>query len=318
MSAILTVVLPLFALIGAGALAGRLALMDAGHAKALNRFVFLFAMPAGVASFAASNRPPGADDVVFAGAYLACVLSVLFVSAAVSRRAFGLTRGEAGAHAFSSSLGNAVFLGLPIAFSHPSWAAPYLLLMLCEGVVVIAVGTALMTRPDVPQTDGKGRAGAFLAAARDAFDRSRRNPVLVGTLVGFALAYLRADLPGPIDAFLKLLGGAAGPPALFALGLHLATGPDLALRETAARVAALDATKLLILPALTITAVWFATDGDADRTGAAALFTAMPVGVLSFVQAQHHGVYAKEAAAAITTSTAISVLTISALLIVAG
>src|SRR5690606_36519000 len=72
-----------------------------------------------------------------------------------------------------------------------------------------------------------------------------RNPLMVApTLVGI-IAYLGWTLPAPIETFLKLLGGAAAPCALVALGLFLAV-PRIMQREDTAEISFLVFTKLII------------------------------------------------------------------------
>ena len=55
-----------------------------------------------------------------------------------------------------------------------------------------------------------------------------RNPLLVGPVLGALVPLAGLSIPAPVETFLKLLGGAASPCALVALGLFLA-----AKRETA-------------------------------------------------------------------------------------
>src|SRR5690606_23656741 len=49
-----------------------------------------------------------------------------------------------------------------------------------------------------------------------------RNPLLVAPALGAVLAFSGWSIPGPIETFLKMLGGAASPCALVTLGLFLA------------------------------------------------------------------------------------------------
>lgn len=309
MSAILTVALPLFAIIALGAAAGRLRLMTAAQAQALNRFVFLFAMPVAVFGFTSSNEPPGAAMAALALGYVGAAASVIIGSFLFARIAFGLSVNAAGAHAFASSLGNAVFLGLPIALSVEGWGPPFLLLMVCEALFVIGVGTVLMTWPEQGERPHLAQTLAGVVA------HLARNPIVMGAVLGFAFAYAGVPTPAPIRMFLSAFGHAAGPTALFALGLYLTTGPKADFRAVAGHVSAIGAAKLFILPALAITFVHAATGGDATLTAAVALFTAMPVAVTVFVQSEHYGVYVQEAAAAIAATTIVSLATISLVLL---
>jgi len=311
MSAIAHVAAPLFAIIAAGALAGRAGLMGEAAGAALNRFVFLFAMPAAVFRFAATNAPPGPEAASIGLAYLIAISAVLGGSFFFAKAVFKLTVREAGAHAFASSLANAVFLGLPIALSIEGWGASYLVLMLIEGTLVLTAGAALMTWPE------DGGPAKLSAQVGGTLLRVARNPVVAGTLLGFAWSLAGLPLAGPPERFLHYLGGAAGPAALFSLGLVLAA-PRAAPEPGQTRaIASIVLGKIALLPALTLGLAWAFGAGPRDL-GVAALFTSLPTGVNAYVQAAHYGVYVRRTAAALTATTALSLGTVSAALFVFG
>ena len=310
MSAILTVAAPLFAIIAAGVFAGRFKLMNEAHGASLNRFVFLFAMPAAVFRFTSTSTPPGADAAPMALAYFVCVAIVLLGSFLLARKALGLTVREAGTHAFGSTLGNAVFLGLPIVLTIEGWGAPYLVLMLVEGTFILSAGAVLMTWPE------GGARPNLLEIVGGAVVRMLRNPIVAGVLAGFAWSLL--GLPMPIGAaperFLFYLGSAAGPVALFSLGLTLAEPREAPLKGAGPSILSIIIAKMVILPLATILAVKYLAGGGPAEMGAVATFTTVPMGVGVYVQAAHYGVYERRTAAALIATTALSVLTISAAL----
>jgi len=309
MTPVLTVALPVFAVIAAGFLAGRGALMRAEDAGVLNRFVFTFAMPAALFGLTARAEPVSGADAALAMVYGLSVALIMTLAYVIGRRLFTLAPAAAGAHALASSFGNAVFLGLPIALVIPGWAEHFVILMLVEGVGVIAAGAALMDPPD-------GESGRLVRYLRAPF----RNPIVVGMLAGLATSVvLRATglaLPGPVDVFVDLLGRAAGPTALFSLGLFLATTPAPRPGEVAGRIAAIFSLKMIALPALMAIGLAAAGLNDPALKGAALLFVVTPSAVGAFVMASQREVYVRETAAAIAVTTAISVLTISAVLAV--
>ncbi len=63
--------------------------------------------------------------------------------------------------------------------------------------------------------------GGWLSIAGDVASNVMRNPLLLSALGGLACSTLGAALPAPVHTFLTLLGAAAGPTALFAIGLFL-------------------------------------------------------------------------------------------------
>lgn len=310
MPAVLAVALPVFAVIAAGLIAGRRGILPAADVQALNRFVFRLAMPAGVFGVVAGAPPLGPQEAKAMAVYAVAAAVALGGGYAIGRRVFALSPPEAGAHAFASTLGNAVFLGLPIALAVEGWATPFVSLMLVEGVLVIGVGAALMdTAPD------KRLGDYFLAPFR--------NPLVMATFLGLIVSLLRAGaamagapftLPGPLATFFLILGRAAGPAALVSLGLFIATTPRPPLHEVGGRVASIFAIKMIVLPA--IMAIGLSGLGllDGPIGGPAMLFSVVPSGVGTFVMASQYGVYARETAAAIALTTAVSVFTVAATL----
>lgn len=299
--------LPVFVIIALGFFAGRVKLIAGEQALALNRFVFLFAMPAAIFIFAATNEPPSVADLPFVGVYAAAVTAVFFIALAAGHTLHGLSRREAGGHAYATTLGNAVFLGLPIVLTIPEWGPHYLMLMLVEGILVIALGTAFLDRPE----DG----GASWRGVGQSLFRVVRNPLVLAMVFGFLVSLAGLRLPGPAESFFQLFGAAAGPTALFALGVSLALAPAGAIRSATGRIAGISALKLAVLPGLTFIGLYL-VGAPREAIGAAMLFTVMPTAVTVFVQTSHARVYDRTVAAAITVTTLISLISVTAVLAV--
>lgn len=310
MHAVLALALPVFAVIGAGLLAGRLGLAGAEDSAALNRFVFRFAMPAALFALFSGGDGLGPGDLRLALAYGAAAAVVLFSAYLLARTVLKLDPPTAGACAVASTIGNAVFLGLPIATGIEGWARPFAVLMLVEWIAVMGIGTALM----FPPAAGTRRP---LAAA---LLRPVANPIVAASLAGFALAAFGVALPGPGRAVLDLLGRAAAPAALFALGLFLATrGRKAPAAAPWPSILLIALMKMAALPALALFLYgrFDAPSGPAApaATGALALFTATPTAVAAFVMAAASGRHEEESAAAILATTALSVATITLVLL---
>ncbi len=309
MNSVLTVALPVFAVIAAGLLAGRLKLATANDSAALNRFVFRFGFPAALFGLMSGATGLGAADARLALAYGAPAIGAMGVAYIVARMAFALEPQAAGAHAFASVIGNAVFLGLPIAIGIEGWVRPFVTLMLVEGILMIGLGAALMSPRDA------AAATPFAMRVLNFFRRPLGNPLVAAALAGFAFASMGLSLPGPARSFFDILGRAAGPVALFSLGLFFATRALPPIRETFGKTLAIAAVKMALLPASAFAAAaLFGIEDAADR-GALALFTVVPTAVGAFVMASQYGRYADETAAAIAVTTALSVISISAVLL---
>ena len=310
MSVVLTVALPVFAVIALGLIAGRAKLMTVADAAALNKFVFRFAMPAALFGLTAGASPPDDKDLAVALSYGAGALAALTVGYFLSQRIFNLTKQEAGAHALTSTLGNAVFLGLPIALTMDGWAKPFVSAMLIEGTVIIAILTALIA----PRRED----GHALARAVGFMIGPLKNPLILGMILGFLYSALGVPFDGPVKTFFDLIGRAAGPAALFSLGLFTATHKFPAFKSVAGRVSLIAATKMALLPAVALSVAALLGVDDPAYWGALALFVFVPCGVGTFVLASQYKAYESEAAAAVSFTLLLSVLTVSAVLAVFG
>lgn len=137
-----------------------------------------------------------------------------------------------------------------------------------------------------------------------------KNPIIVACVVGIALNLSGADLPSISDSFLEILGRAALP-----LGL-IAVGAGLELRGDGGSLGTLVAPvvgKLLVLPILTaFTCSLFGLSGVAAYV--AILFNALPVASSSFILARQLGGDAGLMARIITIQTAVAMITLPLLL----
>jgi predicted permease len=134
-----------------------------------------------------------------------------------------------------------------------------------------------------------------------------KNPMIVSIVLGFSWSALSIPIPQPLNEFLAILGGAATPGALFAIGASLAT-------KSAERMEVagwLSFCKLVLHPlAVAITALMIF---DVDRYAATVMIAAaaLPVAGNVYMIAQHYGVAPQRVSASILISTAISIATVS-------
>ena len=137
-------------------------------------------------------------------------------------------------------------------------------------------------------------------------------------ILGFAYSASGVPFTGPVRTFFDLLGRAAGPTALFSLGLFLATHQFPAFKNVAGRISLIAVTKMGVLPVVALTTAHFLGVTDPTYRGALTLFVAVPSGVGCFVLASQYKVYESETAAAVLLTTLLSVLTISTVLVAFG
>lgn len=303
MSFILTVALPVFAIIATGFAMGRTNYISASDSDALNRFVFRIAMPVALFGLTSRAQPPNINDLPYALAFLIISLGVLLSSYFIARRFFALPRPDAGLHAFAATLGNAVFLGLPIAQSVPGWGRPFVVLMLVEGLVIISVASIFIAAPVDENKDGSK------IPIRSILMRPLQNPLVVGAASGFVYAMTDLPMPSTIGAYLDIFGKAAGPTALFSMGLFLSMNP-VTKDQLSLPIVQIVLFKMVLLPTLFLVTILSLGVRDPNIIGAGALFTLVPTGIGTFIQASGRGRYLRPTATAIALTTVISVATI--------
>jgi malonate transporter and related proteins len=114
----------------------------------------------------------------------------------------------------------------------------------------------------------------------------------------------------PVDAFLVLLGAAATPGALFAIGASLANN-----RAERLSVAGwLSGAKLVLHPAAVGVAAIFVFEVEPFKAGVLIAAAALPVAGNVYILAQHFNIAVARVSAAILISTALSVATLPAVI----
>ena len=137
-----------------------------------------------------------------------------------------------------------------------------------------------------------------------------KNPMIVSISLGLLVSSLALPIPVPVNEFLEILGGAATPGALFAIGASLAS-------KSAERIVIagwLSACKLILHPASVAVAALMVFNVDPYAAGVMITAAALPVAGNVYILAQHYGVAPARVSATILLSTGISVLTISAVI----
>src|ERR671916_652859 len=135
----------------------------------------------------------------------------------------------------------------------------------------------------------------------------------VPIFAGLAVSATGLTPPTPLANFLDLLGGTAGPCALFALGATLA-GRTVA--GGAAEVSYMTFMKLALHPAALFFTTTVIFSVDPLWATAALLGAALPIAANVFIVARQYDVYVTRTSSAILVSTAVSMVSVSALLLV--
>ena len=136
------------------------------------------------------------------------------------------------------------------------------------------------------------------------------NPMIVAMTLGLIWSAAKLPIPAPMNDFLSILGGAATPGALFAIGASLASKSAERLQIAGW----LSLCKLILHPAIVaVSAIYIF---NVEPFGAAMIIAcaAMPVAGNIYMLAQHYGVAPQRVSAAILVSTTLSILTLTAVI----
>ncbi len=291
--------LPFFAIIGLGYWAGRSRFFTEEATAFLTKFVFFFPLSAMIFRFAANLSVAEIFDPNLILGYLAGTLGVYVIATgvAMARRQDVST---AAVEAQCAAIGNVGFLGIPM-----------MVLLFGEGavgpmMVVLTVDLVVFSSLIVVLINAHRGAGLSLATLRMVGLGLVRNPMILSIVAGLAWSAAEVPIPTPMNDFLAILGGAATPGALFAIGASLAS-------KSAERVevaAWLSFAKLVLHPlGVAVGVLWLMPVTPFSATVAISA-ASLPVAGNVYMLAQHYGVAPQRASAAILISTVISIITV--------
>lgn len=295
--------LPFFALIGVGYGAGRTGFFTPEATAYLTKFVFYFALSAMLFRFSANLALGDLFDWPFVLAYLFGTLFVYLVATAIALfRRIGIE--EAAVEAQCAVIGNVGFLGIPMLalLLGPDAVGPVLLVLAVDLIVFGSLIVILITG----SRDGRMSLGILKTVGLGLLS----NPMIVSIVLGLSVSTFEIPIPGPVNEFLGILGAAATPGALFAIGASLAT-------KSAERVVVagwLSFAKLFLHPAAVAYAALVMFPVEPYAAGVMIAAASLPVAGNVYILAQHYGVAPHRVSASILISTMISVLTVSAVI----
>lgn len=291
--------LPFFAIIGLGYWAGRTRFFTEEATAYLTKFVFFFPLSAMIFRFAANLSFAEIFDPRLVLGYLGGTLAVyLLVTLVAILR--GLDMPTAAVEAQCAAIGNVGFLGLPMMamlFGEAS-IGPMMVVLSVDLVVFSSLIVILINL-------GRG-SGLGLATLRLVALGLLRNPMILAICAGLIWSAAEVPIPVPMNDFLSILGGAATPGALFAIGASLAS-------KSAERMQIalwLSFAKLVLHPVFVAVSLLFLLPVAPFSATVAIAAAALPVAGNVYMLAQHYGVAPHRASAAILVSTIISILTV--------
>lgn len=300
------IVLPLFGVMVVGFAAGYFAILNRDGSAFLSRFVFVVALPSLV--FIKLSHVPASEffNWPFLGALGGGMLAIMAIGFVVARLAFPGSLTAHGMHSLTAMYSSTGYVGLPLillAFGDTA---------LVPGIIgAVITGTVFLPIAVLLAEIDRGRREGVMSFAP--LLRVLSNPVLIATAAGLICSASGVVVPKPAAKLFELLGDAYIPCALFSAGLFMSGG---IVKTATAEIGWLVIAKLILHPIIAWWLAYQVFDLEGILPAIVVLQAALPCGVPVFVLAQHYNTFTARSNAVIVISTALSVLTLSALLIV--
>lgn len=301
MSALVDIVLPVFLVVGFGYLVRWRKMLTDGAIDGLMKFSQLVAIPC-LLFLAISSLDLSAEfNLPLLASFYTGAISGFFAGLLGARFIFGRPWPDAVAFGFVTLFSNSLLLGLPIterAFGPDALAGNYAIISI-HAPVCYAIGITAM---EIARAQGSG----VISTLRQIGRSMSRNMLVLAIAAGFVVNLTGLPIPTVAVEAISLVGRAALPTALFALGgvlyLYRPEG-DMKI------VAYLCLVSLGLHPAIT----WgLGTSFDLDQPAfrSAILTAASAPGINAYVFANIYGVGKRVAATTVLVGTAMSILSV--------
>ena len=294
---------PIWELTAVGYVVGRSGVLGRHQAvDVLGRFVFFVAMPAALLSMLTRHPLTG---LAGRGLVAFAVGTVVAGGAgfAASRWIFRRPLGEQAIGGMAAGYVNAANLGIPVAVQVIGDASFLAVVLLLQTAVITPIILGTLDAAQNDDSTGRWRRLVTLPV---------RSPILIACVLGVVLGLLGVHLPKLLDDILALLGAAAVPTALIALGLSLVRGePTQGEPPRRLEVAVAVALKVLAQPIVTFLVAMYALGLHGVGLLTVVICAGLPAAQNTFVYARAYGVDGRFARDCIVASTALSMLTLT-------
>lgn len=277
MLAVANIVLPVFALIFAGFALRRLNIMGAAASAELNRFVVYLALPALTIDVMVSNPLSALWQPGFLMAFELAV-ALIFFGVLAWRWLQTKKLAESAVECTAASYANTGYIGLPLCAL--TFGADQLAPAIVGATLTVSLNFAVSI---VLLEAGTQRGKSMLATLGGVSLSLAKNPLILAPLAAGVIAGFGWHMPYGVAQSIKLLGGAASPCALVAIGLFLAAKQE---KTNVPVSAVLVLLKLLVQPALAWYLAFHVFDMPELWAKSAVLLSALPTGTGPFMLAE--------------------------------
>lgn len=304
MQLLLTIVLPVFAIIFAGWFAVRSEILEKSAAKILNNYVYYFAVPPML--FLATAKFPIVDviNVDFIIAFFLAISAIMLVTLAPYLIVKKERPMELMVLSLTTGWPNTIYMGVPIAFYlfGEKGILPVVIATLSTNVVFIA---ALALLAGI-EGDEKGSKKVRRFFSKAFF----KNPIMLAPALGIFVYGSHLQVPEAINNLFEMMAPSAAPVALFSLGLSLY---GLSIKGNRLQVSWITIQKLILHPLIALGIVlWM--DLEPFLAASVVLMCALPTGSMVYVLAQQYNTRIELSSSVIFLTTLGSMFTLGVIL----
>ncbi len=305
---VLNVVTPVFAIILAGFLVAQRRWLPEGTGKGVSDFIFTIAMPAMLFRTMATVEDSGVAPFGLLVGYFGANFLTWILASYATTRLLKRPVEDAPAIAMAACFGNTVMLGLPLGTAYFGDRAASAI------AVIVAVHAPVLWVVATLQQEWIGRSdrAKSLSRVREIAIDLALNPIIFAVLTGSLWRLTGIGLPAVADKTLGLLGQAAIPGALFALGMGLTR---FEVRSDLAALSTITTLKLVVMPLIAWVLSARLLGLSPIGTDTVTLLAAVPTGANAFLFATRNDRAVGPVSGAIAAGTGLAAVTVSLTLI---
>ncbi|MEM8551331.1 MAG: AEC family transporter [Pseudomonadota bacterium] len=307
-SALVSIVLPVFGLIGLGYLAAALKILPESVGDGLAGFVFTLAIPLLLFRAIGTLEIPDLNPWPFWIAYFGGVAVNIPLGYFIARRLFGRDARASVVAGIATSYSNVVMVAMPLidkAFGEVGLVT-VLLLIAVHLPVMTFVSAVLIEVADAKGDEGSG-ASRFAASLWRVLRGLATNPFIVGIAAGVAFRLTGLPLTGVPAIVIERVSDTAIPLALVALGMSL---KRYGISGNIGPAILIGAVKLSVMPVVVFVLAAYVFALPPLAIAVAVISAAGPTGANAYIMATRFNTGLALSANTITLTTAVSVLTL--------
>jgi len=312
---ILNIVLPIFAIIIIGYIAGATNVVPKSGAKSLNNFVFYIALPALLFQSTATAPLEQLMNWPFIVVNLGGIFASFIIAILLSKLIFKQSIQNFTIYGMNASYGTTGYMGIPLviaAFGIEA-ALPAALATLIHNIPIITLVLIVCESAQVMALKEKGH---FFKMVSKILKPVLTSPLTLSVILGIFVAALEIPLPNAVETFSELLANASGATALFAIGLGLVGQFSFikSITFNIAEVGVIVFLKLVFQPLITFVLMMYVFEIEPLWAIVSLIMSALPVGAGVYVFAQKYEKLTTQTIMAIFISMILSAITLSIIL----